>query len=84
MLRYFFLALMLFPTLVFAKYKNTDGEAIDKSLKDLIRWQRNQKKPTLAYIDLSNEWQNINLQNENNYCPNERTIRQEGHKCFKE
>ena len=67
MLRYFFLALMLFPTLVFAKYKNTDGEAIDKSLKDLIRWQRNQKKPTLAYIDLSNEWQNINLEIENNY-----------------
>jgi len=67
MLRYLFLALMLFPTLVFAKYKNTDGEAIDKSLKDLIRWQRNQKKPTLAYIDLSNEWQNINLENENNY-----------------
>ena len=43
MLRYLFLALMLFPTLVLAKYKNTDGEAIDKSLKDLIRWQRNQK-----------------------------------------
>ena len=67
MLRYLFLALMLFSTLVFAKYKNTDGEAIDKSLKDLIRWQRNQKKPTLAYIELSNEWQNINLENENNY-----------------
>ena len=55
------------PISVFGKFKNTDGEAIDKSIKDLIRWQRNQKKPTLAYIDLSDDWQNINLDIENNY-----------------
>ena len=55
------------PISVFGKFKNTDGEAIDKSIKDLIRWQRNQKKPTLAFIDLSDDWQNINLDIENNY-----------------
>ena len=67
MLRYLFLALLVIPTSVFAKYKNTDGEAIDKSIKDLIRWQRNQKKPILAYIDISNDWRNINLETEDNY-----------------
>ena len=50
-----------------AKYKNTNGEEIDKSIKDLIRWQRNQKKPILAYIDISNDWRNINLETEDNY-----------------
>ena len=67
MLRYLFLALLVIPTSVFAKYKNTDGEAIDKSIKDLIRWQRNQKKPILASIDISNDWRNINLETEDNY-----------------
>ncbi|MDC3164481.1 MBL fold metallo-hydrolase [Gammaproteobacteria bacterium] len=67
MLRYLFLALLVIPTSVLAKYKNTDGEAIDKSIKDLIRWQRNQKKPILAYIDISNDWRNINLETEDNY-----------------
>ena len=67
MFRYFFLGLLLIPTSVFGKYKNTDGEAIDKSVKDLIRWQRNQKKPILSYIDLSEEWRNIDLENEDNY-----------------
>jgi len=67
MLRYLLLFLIIMPISVFGKFKNTDGEAIDKSIKDLIRWQRNQKKPTLAFIDISDDWQNINLEDENNY-----------------
>ena len=67
MLKYLLFILIIMPISVFGKFKNTDGEAIDKSIKDLIRWQRNQKKPTLAYIDLSDDWQNINLDIENNY-----------------
>ena len=53
MLRYLLFILIIMPISVFGKFKNTDGEAIDKSIKDLIRWQRNQKKPTLAFIDIS-------------------------------
>ncbi len=67
MLRYLLFILIIMPISVFGKFKNTDGEAIDKSIKDLIRWQRNQKKPTLAFIDISDDWQNINLEDENNY-----------------
>ena len=67
MLRYLLFILIIMPISVFGKFKNTDGEAIDKSIKDLIRWQRNQKKPTLAFIDISDDWQNINIEDENNY-----------------
>ena len=67
MLRYLLLILIIMPISLFGKFKNTDVEAIDKYIKDLISWQRNQKKPTLAFIDISDDWQNINLEDENNY-----------------
>ena len=56
MFKYIFLLLIFFTINISGEYKNTNGKEIDKSIKDLIRWQRNQKKPILASIDLSNEW----------------------------
>ena len=56
MFKYIFLLLIFFTINISGEYKNTNGKEIDKSIKDLIRWQRNQKKPVLAYIDLSEEW----------------------------
>ena len=56
MFKYIFLLLIFFPINISSEYKNSNGKEIDKSIKDLIRWQRNQKKPVLAYIDLSEEW----------------------------
>ena len=67
MYKYFLLIFLIFSETVYAKYKNTDGEAIDKSIKDLIRWQRSQSKPILASIDLSEDWKNIDLHNDDNY-----------------
>ena len=61
MFKYFFLVLVLVPLNIFGEYKNTNGQAIDKSIKDLMRWQRNQKKPVLASIDISNEWSKSDL-----------------------
>ena len=61
MFKYFFVVLVLVPLNIFGEYKNTNGQAIDKSIKDLIRWQRNQKKPILASIDISNEWSKSDL-----------------------
>jgi len=55
------------PLHISAEYKNTNGKAIDKSLKDLIRWQRNQNKPVLASIEISDEWQTINFGKSDNY-----------------
>jgi len=51
----------------FAKYKNTDGEELNKSFRELLEWQRNNVDPKIAYIDLSNEWKNINLEKADNY-----------------
>jgi len=61
MFKFFFTVLVLIPLTVIGEYKNTNGQAIDKSIKDLIRWQRNQKKPVLASIEVSNEWNNSDL-----------------------
>ena len=61
MFKFFFIVLVLMPLTVIGEYKNTNGQAIDKSIKDLIRWQRNQKKPVLASIEVSNEWSNSDL-----------------------
>ena len=59
--KYFFVVLALIPLTILGEYKNTNGQAIDKSIKDLIRWQRNQKKPVLASIEISNDWTNSDL-----------------------
>ena len=67
MLKTLFTLLALIPLYVTAEYKNTNGKAIDKSIKDLIRWQRNQKKPVLASIEVSNEWQSIDFEEADNY-----------------
>ena len=67
MLKTLFTLLALIPLYVTAEYKNTNGKAIDKSIKDLIRWQRNQKKPVLASIEISDEWQSIDFEEADNY-----------------
>ena len=56
MFKYIFILLIFIPIAISDEYKNTNGKEIDKSIKDLIRWQRNQKKPVLSFIDLSDEW----------------------------
>ena len=58
---------LLLSSFIQSEYKNTNGEEIDKSIKDLIRWQKNQKKPILSSIEISDEWKNIDLNNEQNY-----------------
>jgi len=59
--------LISIPVYISAEYKNTNGEEIDKSIKDLIRWQRNQKKPILSSIDLSDEWKLVDFEKSNNF-----------------
>ena len=67
MLKTFLLVLLSIPFYISAEYKNTNGEEIDKSIKDLIRWQRNQKKPVLSLIDLSDEWKLVDFEKSNNF-----------------
>jgi len=55
------------PIVLLADYKNTDGKAINKSFKELLEWSRNSEDPVLSYIDISSEWQDIDLANADNY-----------------
>ena len=66
-LRFILILFFLYPNNSFANFENSNGEQINKSLKDLIRWQRNQNKPNLSYIDISDQWKEINLKKDKNY-----------------
>ena len=51
-----------------AEYKNTNGIAADKSYRDMIKWVRSDVEPEITRIELSTEWQNINLSADDNYA----------------
>ena len=51
-----------------AEYKNTNGIAADKSYRDMIKWVRSDVEPEITRIELSTEWQNINLSTDDNYA----------------
>ena len=67
MFKLVFFALVMFSFDLQSKYINTNGMEINKSIKDLIRWQRNQQKPIITSIDISEEWKDIDLINDTNY-----------------
>ena len=55
------------PLFLFAEYKNSNGNALNKSFKELLEWSRNSKDPIISLIDISSEWQEIDLANDDNY-----------------
>ena len=67
MKKYIYCLFLLLPIVLLAEYKNSDGKAINKSFKELLEWSRNSEDPVLSYIDISSEWQNIDLANADNY-----------------
>ena len=63
-----FITTFIFLSLdIHANYKNSDGRELNKSFRELLEWQRNNKDPKISYIDLSNEWQDIDLNKTDNY-----------------
>ena len=70
MYKFIFFILVMFPFNLQSKYTNTNGMEINKSIKDLIRWQRNQQKPVITSIEMSDEWKDIDLINDTNYLIN--------------
>jgi len=58
---------LLTPIFIFAEYKNTNGNAINKSFKELLEWSRSSKEPVISYIEISSEWQEIDLLEDDNY-----------------
>tara|TARA_B100000965_G_scaffold4496_1_gene3542 strand:- start:158 stop:1123 length:966 start_codon:yes stop_codon:yes gene_type:complete len=61
------LFILLIPNNIFAEYKNTNGKAIEKPFKDLVKWINSDVNPNLSSIEVSNEWKNINLNQDNDY-----------------
>ena len=59
--------ILLFPNNIFAEYKNTNGKAIEKPFKDLLKWMNSDVSPNLSSIEVSSEWKNINLNQDNDY-----------------
>ena len=52
----------------FAEYKNTNGVASEKSLADMLKWIRSDIHPEITKIELSSEWQKLNLLKDDNYA----------------
>ena len=61
------LLILFIPNNIFAEYKNTNGKAIEKPFKDLVKWINSDVNPNLSSIEVSNEWKNINLNQDNDY-----------------
>ena len=65
---------MLFPSLffntsqIFAEYENTNGKPIEKSFKDLLEWSTSDVDTKIDFIELSDDWKDLNLEADNNYA----------------
>ena len=65
---------MLLPVLffntsqIFAEYENTNGKPIEKSFKDLLEWSTSDVDTKIDFIELSDDWKDLNLEADNNYA----------------
>ena len=65
---------MLFPALffnipqIFAEYENTNGKPIEKSFRDLLEWSTSDVDTKIDLIELSDDWEEINLEADSNYA----------------
>ncbi len=64
----FFPILIFSSSEVFSGYKNTNGQPIEKSFKDLLEWSTNDAETKIDLIDISNEWEELNLEKDDNYA----------------
>ena len=64
----FYIFLILTTSFLFAEYKNTNGIASDKSFGDMLKWIRSDIEPEITKIELSSDWQKLNLSEDDNYA----------------
>jgi len=67
MKKYIYCLFLVLPLFLFAEYQNPNGNSINKSFKELLEWSRSSKEPAISYIEISSEWQEINLANDDKY-----------------
>ena len=66
-LKFFFIIFLLFSLDINSEYKNTNGKELNKSIRDLFEWQRNKSEPKISFIDISDQWKEIDLNEMDNY-----------------
>ena len=66
-MKFILLILLLTSTNLFSEYKNTSGNALEKSFSDMVKWIRMDTETVISSIDLSSEWEEINLNESDNY-----------------
>ncbi|MDC3375621.1 MBL fold metallo-hydrolase [Gammaproteobacteria bacterium] len=64
----FYIFLLFTTGFLFAEYKNTNGVASDKSFGDMLQWIRSDTEPEITKIELSLDWQKLNLSEDDNYA----------------
>lgn len=64
----FYIFLLFTTGFLFAEYKNTNGVASDKSFGDMLQWVRSDIEPEITKIELSSDWQKLNLSEDDNYA----------------
>ena len=64
----FYIFLLFTTGFLFAEYKNTNGVASDKSFGDMLQWIRSDIEPEITKIELSSDWQKLNLSEDDNYA----------------
>ena len=65
---FLYIFLLLISSFLFAEYKNTNGVASDKTFSDMLKWIRSDIEPEITKIELSSEWQKLNLSEDDNYA----------------
>ena len=68
MTKIFLLLFLIVPSELLAEYKNTSGTALEKSFSDMVKWIRSDQEPTLSSIEISSEWKDLNLLEDDNYA----------------
>ena len=68
MRKFLYTLLLLTSGFLFAEYKNTNGVASDKTFGDMLKWIRSDIEPEITKIELSSDWQKLNLSEDDNYA----------------
>ena len=65
---FLYISLLLTSSFSFAEYKNTNGVASDKTFGDMLKWIRSDIEPEITKIELSSDWQKLNMSEDDNYA----------------
>ena len=65
---FLYIFLLLTSGFLFSEYKNTNGVASDKTFGDMLKWIRSDIEPEITKIELSSDWQKLNLSEDDNYA----------------